>query len=117
VLSTGCVDAVEAANANGEQPCDALALRYAQKLGLPVTAGSDMHDAQQIYSGGVFGIYLEEKMKTIKDYVNAILNNAIGDIFVSGGRCDYCGNEDVTIPVEIRDRNDRVVGNDWKNYI
>jgi hypothetical protein len=117
VLSTGCVDAVEAANANGEQPCDALALRYAKKLGLPFTAGSDMHDVQQIYNGGVFGIYLDKKMKTVKDYVNAILNNTVGDIYISNGRCDYNGDEDVVIPVEIRDGNDCVIGNDWKNYI
>jgi hypothetical protein len=118
VLSTGCVDAVEAANAtNGERSCDALALRYAQKLGLPVTAGSDTHDAQRVRSGGVFGVYLEKKMKTIEDYVQAIRNNRIGDMHICSGRCDYHGDECIGLPVEIRDRNDRVTDKDWKDYI
>jgi hypothetical protein len=118
VLSTGCVDVVGAGNpTNGECSCDALALRYAQKIGLPVTAGSDMHDAQSVRSGSVFRIYLEKKMKSIDDYVQAIRNNRIGDMYVCGGRCDYHGDEDVGIPVEIRDRNDRVMDKDWKDFI
>jgi hypothetical protein len=118
VLSTGCVDAVEAANAtNGERSCDALALRYARKLGLPITAGSDMHNAQQIWSGGVFGVYLEKKMQTVDDYVQAILNNRIGDVYVRGRHCDYYGDESVETPVEIRDRHDRVTGENWRDYI
>jgi len=118
VLSTGCVDAVEAANAtNDEQSYDSLALRYSQKLRLPAVAGSDMHDVRQIQNGGVFGVYLKEKMKTIEDYVQAIRNNNIAGTYISGGRCDYSGDEDVAIPVEIRDCHDRITGNDWKNFL
>jgi len=118
VLSSGCVDAVEAANAgNAEQSYDALAMRYAQKLGLPVTASSDMHEADLVYEGWVFGIIVEERLKTIADYVNAVCNNKISGLKLSEGRCDYYGDETVRIPVDIRDRNDRSTGKSWKDFM
>jgi hypothetical protein len=118
VLSTGCVDAVEAANVgNYEQSYDALAMRYAQKLGLPVTAGSDMHDARQICTGWVFGIFVEKRLQTIDDYVNVVCNGEISGIQISDGRCDYRGDETVRLPVDVRDRDDRSTGKSWKNYV
>jgi hypothetical protein len=118
VLSTGCVDAVEAANAtNSEQSYDALAMRYAQKLRLPFTAGSDTHDARQVTTDGVFGVYVKEKIKTINDFVNTICTNSIAGIKTSEGRCDYYGDERVGLPVVIRDKNDRITGKNWKDYI
>jgi hypothetical protein len=118
VLSTGCVDGVEAANVgNAEQSYDGLAMRYAQKLNLPATAGSDMHDARQICNEWVYGIFVENKLKTIDDYVNVICNNGISGISVSEGRCDYYGDETICIPVDIRDRNDRSTGKNWKNLL
>ncbi len=42
-LSAGCVDAVEGCNAANRPENDILAMRYAKVLGLPVTAGSDIH--------------------------------------------------------------------------
>jgi hypothetical protein len=107
-LSTGCVDAVEVANAgNAEQSYDALALRYAQGLGLPITAGSDIHDRDQLKTDGVFGVYLNKKLATIHDYVQAIREHTLGDLRISPGRCDFHGNETVTLPVDIRDGHDR----------
>jgi histidinol phosphatase-like PHP family hydrolase len=118
ILSAGCVDGVEAANAgNYEQSYDALAMRYAKKNGLPVTAGSDMHDARQICNEWLFGVYTEKKLETIADYVNVVCNNGISDIKTSEGRCDYHGNETVRIPVDIRDSNDRSTGKNWKKLL
>ena len=117
ILSTGCVDAVEAANAaNHEQSFDALAMRYAQRLGLPVTAGSDIHDVRQIWSGGVFGVYTKEKINVIGDYVNAVCNNGISGISVSEGRCNYHGGGEARIPVVVRDSNDRSTGKSWREF-
>ncbi|MDR3145169.1 MAG: PHP domain-containing protein, partial [Treponema sp.] len=79
-LSTGCVDAVEAANGGNQQAWDALAMRYARKLRLPVTAGSDIHHAGQFETGEIFGVYLTEKMNTIHDYVRAIRENRIAGL-------------------------------------
>jgi len=118
ILSTGCVDAVEVANAgNGEQSYDALAMRYAKKLGLPITAGSDMHDARQICNGWVYGVFTEKKLETIGDFVDAVCNNGLNGISISSGRCDYYGNETVRIPVDIRDENDRNTGKKWQDFI
>jgi hypothetical protein len=118
VLSTGCVDAVEVANTgNAEQSYDALAMRYAKKLNLPSTAGTDMHDARQICKGWVFGTFVEKKLNTIGDYVNAVCNNGINGISIAEGRCDYHGDEKVKIPVDVRDRSDKSTGKNWKEFI
>jgi hypothetical protein len=118
VLSTGCVDAVEAANGgNHEQSYDALAMRYARKLKLPVTAGTDMHDARQLCSGWAYGVFVEKKLQSIDDYVNAVCNNGISGITMSEGRCDYHGDEVVRLPVEIRDQHDRCIDTSWKKFM
>ena len=108
VLSTGCVDGVEVANLGNEDRCyDALAMRYAKNLGLPFTAGSDIHDARLLDNGESFGVYTGEKLKSIDDYVRAVLDNSIAGIKVSEGRCDWHGDEKIVLPLEIRDENDR----------
>ncbi|MDR3114119.1 MAG: PHP domain-containing protein [Treponema sp.] len=111
-LSTGCVDGVEAANANNREPSyDALAMKYAQALGLPVTAGTDIHDVQELsHPDMVFGVYLDKKMHTIGDYVRAIRDHTLGGLRMSPGRCDFRGNERVTLPVDIRDKADLSTG-------
>ena len=116
VLSSGCVDAVEAANfANGERSYDALAMRYARKLGLPVTAGSDTHTVEQVRAGDVFGVFSGKKLENTGDFVRAILDNKIVGIKTTEGRCDWHGTERVTIPVELRDSKDRRTGQSWKD--
>ena len=110
VLSTGCVDAIEVANCGNElKYMDALAMRYAQNLGLPVTAGSDMHNVSDVRNGDVFGIYLEQKLKSPADLVQVILNNKIKGLKYHPGRCDYSGKEKITLPVEIRGEDDWVL--------
>jgi len=109
-LSTGCVDAVEAANAGNEQSADALAFAYADKLGLPVTAGSDIHFTDDIRSETVFGVYLDKKMESISDYVDAIRNNTIAGLRIPADRFTINGNERVILPVDIRDGHDRSTG-------
>ncbi|AEF84448.1 putative PHP domain protein [Treponema primitia ZAS-2] len=107
-LSTGCVDAVEAANAGNASPAyDAAAKRYAGKLGLPVTAGSDIHNCKQIKAGQIFGVYLDKKLDTIQDYVRAIREHTITGLRIPQGRCDFFNKKDITLPVDIRDADDR----------
>jgi len=118
ILSTGCVDAVEAANTgNIEQSYDALAMRYAQKLRLPVTAGTDIHDARYICNGWAFGIHTQKRLNTIADFVDVVCNNGITGISVNTGRCDYYGDEKIRIPVDIRDKDDRSTGKSWKEFL
>jgi hypothetical protein len=112
-LSTGCVDAVEAANAGNQyRSYDALAMRYARRLGFPVTAGSDIHAVAQMTGGDLFGVYLEEKLKSAGDYVRVVREGAIAALRTSPGRCDFRGSEEVTLPVDIRDAQDRSVRRD-----
>jgi hypothetical protein len=118
-LSTGCVDAVEAANAgNHEQSYDALAMRYAEKLGLPATAGSDIHDAAQAEDGErIFGVYLDKKMETIADYVGAIRAKTLAGLRMREGRCDWRGDWTVTLPVDVRDAHDRSTGRNIRELL
>jgi histidinol phosphatase-like PHP family hydrolase len=118
-LSAGCVDAVEAANAgNQEQSYDALAMRYAKKTGLPATAGSDIHDAARTNDGEwIFGVYLDKKMETIADYVTAIREKKLAGLRMREGRCDWHGDWTVTLPVDIRDANDRSTGQNLREFL
>ena len=110
ILSTGCVDAVEAANAGNEQAFDALAWLYAKKLGLPVIAGSDIHSVEDIQGETVFGVYLNKKMESINDYTDAIRNNTIAGLRIPADRFKANGNLRVALPVDIRDGRDRSTG-------
>ena len=117
VLSAGCVDGVEAANlGNAERSYDALAMRYARKLGLPVTAGSDIHAVEQAWVGNLAGVFVEEKLGGIGDFVSAIRNKKIAGIKAPKGRCDWHGGERASIPVELRDGRDRAVRKGWKDF-
>jgi hypothetical protein len=117
-LSPYCIDAVEAANAgNHLASYDALAMRYARKLGLPATAGSDIHDTEQIDSGDLFGVYLDKKMNSIADYVAAIRNKTIAGLAIPPGRCDSTGKENLTLPLEIRDKEDRILEHDLQTFL
>ena len=117
VLSAGCSDAVEIANGGNDVSFDALAFRYAKKLGLPMTAGTDIHDASLLFRGEIFGVYLPRKITCIEDYVKMILNNEIAGVKTERDRFKMYGSETVDTPVEIRDKNDRVISSKWKEYV
>ena len=118
VLSTGCVDAVEIANGgNHKDSFDALAMRYAKRLELPFMAGSDVHDAQSVRDGDIFGIYLDKKIENSADLVKAIQNNHISGLKMYPGRCDYQGSEIITLPLEVRNAYDEVVNINLEDLI
>jgi hypothetical protein len=117
ILSAGCVDAVEAANGGHDDEADSLAYRYAKKIGKPIIAGTDIHNASDIYGGELFGVYLDRKMDSIEDFVKAVCNNEIAGIKAEPGRFNHKGTGSVTLPVEIRDENDRVTGRHWKEFV
>jgi hypothetical protein len=117
-LAPALVHGVEAANAgNDEQSYDALACAYAKKLGLPVTAGSDIHLASDVRKETVFGVWLDKKMEAIADYVAAVKGNNIAGIKTCPGRFDLTGNEDTVIPVEILDAQEKVIGRDIRKFL
>jgi hypothetical protein len=116
ILSAGCVDAVEAANGGNEDiSADVLAYRYAQKLGKPMTAGTDIHDASIMRNREMFGVYLDRKLESIADYVKIILNNQIAGLKTDPSRAnisrfDSCNIKTIKTPVDIRDEHDNMSG-------
>jgi len=68
-------DGVEAFNAGNEPDWNSLALRYAQVIGKPMTAGSDNHNADAMGPGKLAGVAFDAPLRDIRDYVNAILDN------------------------------------------
>ncbi|MDR0602074.1 MAG: PHP domain-containing protein [Treponema sp.] len=115
-LSPLCSDGAEAANGgNHERSYDALAMRYAKRAGLAVTAGSDIHEASRLDEGNVYGVYLETEMQSIASYVTAVRERGVIRLKTENGRCDYRGDEKISLPVDIRDENDRSTGKDiWE---
>jgi hypothetical protein len=116
-LSTGVVDAVEAANAGNEPEWDMLAKRYAERLGLPMTAGSDIHSTRE---AELFGVYLNKKMTSIQDYAAAVKTGAVV-MKMPAGRCDWRVNADalppVELPVEIRDGAGRIIPQELRDFL
>ena len=105
-LTPRLVDAVEAANAgNHEAAYDGQAREYARILGLSATAGSDLHDAADIagprgpgggkapFPGEPFGVELETRLDSIKDYVTLIREKQNISLHIPPGRCDFSGGE------------------------
>ena len=115
-LITDFIDGVEAANAGSKDKTnDALALVYAKKLGLPVIAGSDSHNISEVGEDISMGVYLDKKMDSISDFVDAVLNNSLGPMKIPAGHCDFQGNEKIILPVNIIDENDQITGRDvWE---
>jgi len=118
-LSTGCVDGIEIANAGNADPGDdALARVYAEKLKLPVCAGTDAHFAEVLGKDNPpYGIYMESKLNDIGDYVKAIKEGTLGGLHIPPGRCEYQGNEQINLPVDIRDGDDRSTGEEVWQYL
>jgi hypothetical protein len=120
-LAPELIDGVEAANAgNQERYYDALAARYAAKLGLPVTAGSDIHHIDQARTGELYGVYLDRKLEGASDFASLIrrgLPRGPESLKIEEGRCESLGDESIDIPLGILDRNERVVWTDFWDFI
>ena len=70
-LGRGFCDAIEAANAGNHPMDDARALRYGREMNVLMTAGSDNHCSPPKES---YGVWLNERLTGIADYVRIILN-------------------------------------------
>ena len=121
VLSTGLVDAVEVVNKANDVSFDILAYRYAKKIGKPMIAGTDIHNAESVIYDEICGVYSEKKLESIDDFVKMILNDNIAGIKIND-KFDYHGIDKVKLniaahPVEIRDDQDMVISNDWRKYV
>jgi hypothetical protein len=117
-LAPDLIDAVEAANAgNHEQHYDALAMRYAARLSLPVTAGSDIHHIKQAEDGNLYGMYVNKKLESPADFVAAIKNPSALQLKTEKGRFESRENEPIDIPLEILDKNERPISQDFWGFL
>lgn len=115
-LSAGCVHGVEAANAGNEPEFDALAYRYAQRLSLPMTAGSDIHAAASPREE-IFAVSFQEKLTCGRDYAQRIRAKGKIGLMIPPGRCVWTGEESVSLPVEMRDARDLTAPRDILEFL
>jgi hypothetical protein len=72
-----------------------------------MTAGSDIHLAAAAQPGYTFGVYLNKRMETIADYVNAVRANALAGLKYTHDRRELRGNERISLPLEALDENEQ----------
>ena len=82
-LTPGISDAVEVYNAGNEDYQNALDYVYAQELGVPMTAGSDIHHAIDNPLGGML---FERKLTSALDYARAVMAGEGTPVCVTGGK-------------------------------
>lgn len=70
-LSPDTADAIEVYNAANSANMNALAFEYCEKLGLPMTSGSDIHNYRPDDMGGML---FEKRIGSIDEYIDAVKN-------------------------------------------
>ena len=69
-LAPSCVDGIEVYNAANSANMNALGYEYCSKLGLPMTAGSDIHFYRDNEMGGML---FDSRIDSIDEFVKAIM--------------------------------------------
>jgi len=82
ILSAGITDAVEIYNAANPDNENALGYRYAKELGVPATAGSDLHFFHEDALGGML---LPRRITDIGEYVSMVINEEGVPVRIRGG--------------------------------
>ena len=72
-LSHALSDGVEGVNVGNDPRWNSLAMRYAEIIGLPITAGSDNHCADTMQPEKLAGVAFDQPLENVGDYVSAIL--------------------------------------------
>lgn len=79
-LNPYLVDAVEGFNAGNQHAWNIAGMHYAQLTGLPITAGSDNHHADQMCKDNLAGVIFNQPLTSLRDYIDAILTRKPFDI-------------------------------------
>lgn len=95
-------DAWEVANAGNTAEQDKLAYRYAKEYHIPMTAGSDIHQAVNNGKDGHFGVAFDTPLTSIHDYVERV-KKAQGHIYVPEQRTDWLTGSTNHLPVYLYD--------------
>lgn len=117
VLSTGCVDAVEGINSDNSPESNGMAIRYAQRLGLPITAGSDNHCADTMRPEKMAGVIFAQPLKSIHDYVDAILRRTPFSVHAQPEHLQWYDGAQLSSPVEIRGKRDEILPGDIMRFL
>ena len=72
-LTPDVCDGIEVFNAGNKDYMNALAYHYALDLGLPMTAGSDIHHTVTFETAPMGAVAFEEKLTSARDYARAVL--------------------------------------------
>jgi len=83
ILTPSVSDGIEIYNAANGTNMNALGYKYANKLGVPMSAGSDIHF---FYDGPKGGMMFERRIENEKDYVKAFLNREGTPVVLEGGQ-------------------------------
>lgn len=116
-LSPELVDGVEVFNAGNLPAWDALAFRYAERLRLPATAGSDMHHADRMGPGKLAGIELDKPLHSIHDLVEHILQRRPIGLYLPGEAPQWTPDLRPDLPAEILDAQARPTGRDVCGFL
>lgn len=116
-LSTRCVDAVEGVNSANSPEANALAVRYAKMLGLPITGGSDNHCADTMQFDRLSGVVFETPLHTVHDYVQAIRERASFKVHCAAENITHYENAVIHLPVQIHGENDCIIQGDIKHFL
>ena len=92
-IPLGFIDGIEVGNGGTSSYSNYLARLYAQKHNLPQTAGTDAHSDYAVEKEGHYGTYLDRKISSISDFVDAILENKIKGIEVPKGTFEQATKE------------------------
>ena len=116
-LAQALCDGVEVYNAGNDPRWNSLAARYAQIIGLPVTAGSDNHHAEAMRPDNLAGVRFDQPLGGIRDYVDAILERRPFDLVLPRPMDPWTETLAPDLPAQWLDREGHDTGADVTRLI
>lgn len=107
-LAPDLVDAVEGFNAGNQMDWNILGMRYARLSGLPVTAGSDNHHAEQMSRETLAGVVFDRPLNGVHDYVDAIRRRRPFRALIPCSVPEWTEDVAPSLPVEWLDGEERI---------
>ena len=96
-LTPSVCDGIEIYNAANADNMNALSFEYARRLGVPMTAGSDIHFS---YDGPMGGMSFDHKIGSVREYADAVRNGEGTPVVVENGKASpVVSFPSLTVPV------------------
>lgn len=119
-LAPYLVDGIEGCNSGNTPEQDMLDCRYGKCLNLPMTAGSDNHRVDSKEDSQLFGVLLENKLTSAKDFARLILNHAPIGMHTNEGRGiwdEETALASVTTPITVQGHHDEATSLDYHLFL